>query len=149
MEKEEIITSIQITNTILENTIDRLLADNENKEQVALLLHDMFTHNHLASSYLMKFMLGEKFPGKPAEGTIGYVKISDVFYGDHAEKYLKSEYNQQGYLLCIVIKCREISTYSPLELLGPGLEAKGYPYTILTKIENFIPEPGLTVGVTM
>ena len=148
MEKEEVITNIPITNTILENTIDRLLVDHENKEQVALLLHDMFIHNHIASSYLMRFMLGEKFPDRPEIGTIGYVKLSDVFYGEHVEKYSKSKYNQQGYILCIVIRCREISSYSPLELLGPGLEVKGYPYTILTKLENFIPEPGLTVDVT-
>lgn len=147
--EEEIITHIPLTNTILENSIDKLLVDSEYKEQIALLLCDMFTHNHLASLYLMRFMLGEKFPDIPKEGVIGYVKIDNVMYGNELERYSKSEYNQQGYLLCVVAKCREISSYSPLELLCPGLTGDRYPYTILTKIENFIPEPNLTIGVTL
>ena len=116
--------SVTITNDEIRESLRRIIRTSDNKEDFVELLHDLIAESHMGSTYFIKLMLGGRLPELPKIGDQGYLFIDNLGYGHDRDLYKNSEFCQQGYIPCTVIKLKSIASYYPIYVSIPDIGQK-------------------------
>lgn len=139
--EQKTVTTVQITNTTLEELIRRILREDlPGKEDYIRIIGETFQNSDPACKHLVKVHLGEKLPKAPETGAVGYVHVDKLGWVTDKEGYKNSEYCRHGYIPCVVVQYQGLNSYSPLQLSIPDLNNKDEHQTIYCQIEDFIEE---------
>ena len=120
MRNSKTITSLEITDTTIENILDRI----ELRREPAMLrlIFDMLCSNPNAAKWFVDMSLGKPFPYDLVKGKEGFIKIDTLRWHKHNTEYESSGLVTQGYIPCIIGSFNGLHEYSPLTVILPVVQ---------------------------
>jgi hypothetical protein len=130
---------LTINNDDLKKAVTKIISDKEpNKEEYVTLIHDLMAENSVACGLFCKLIMGGSLPILPNIGTMGYIRIKDIGYGNNIEDYEK--FIQHGYLPVVVKRLKGLHNYGPIIVELPRLNAEEPGTEAFIDVNSFWPE---------
>lgn len=125
--------NIKVDQSIIKTNLTNMITQ-PNKQAIVNLIAGMLEENPQASRLFVEYLLGRSEVILPAVGTIGKFNVNTVWISDR-ELLQNSEYNLNGYVICVIIQHLGLHNYSQIKIEYPTVDSSGVKKIASTGLE--------------